>query len=62
MRFGLTLLVRPSIGETLADDALRGHFGAHIVIVTERCARPCQRAKADVLAVSRALELARPRH
>jgi hypothetical protein len=39
MRFGLTLLVRPSIGEALADDALGCHFGALIVAVTKRCAR-----------------------
>jgi hypothetical protein len=31
MRFGLTLLVRPSIGKALADDALGREFGALIV-------------------------------
>jgi hypothetical protein len=31
MRFGLTLLVRPSISEALAHDAFRYGFGAHEV-------------------------------
>ena len=39
MRFGLTLLVRPSIGEALADDALGREFGAHEIVITERRAR-----------------------
>jgi hypothetical protein len=47
MRFGLTLLVRPSIGETLADDALRGHFGAHIVIVTWVIVVACRLVQPD---------------
>jgi len=39
MRFDLTLLVRPSIGEALADDALGREFGAHEIVITERRAR-----------------------
>ena len=39
MRFGLTLLVRPSIGKALADDALGREFGAYEIVITERRAR-----------------------
>jgi len=36
MRFGVVLLVRPSIGEALAFDACCRDLCAHEVIVTER--------------------------
>jgi hypothetical protein len=36
MRFGLTLLVRPSISEALAHDAFRHGFGAHEVSHADR--------------------------
>src|SRR5262245_33091044 len=39
MRFDLTLLVRPSIGEALADNAFGRDLGAHEIVVTERSAR-----------------------
>jgi hypothetical protein len=37
MCFDLTVLVGPSISETLADDAFRRKFGALVIVVSERC-------------------------